>query len=182
MIRPTTPTIDPAAHTAAMDALEAQRAAYRRFARAVDGQRATLNDGDGDKATAVTADATRGFSELEEGARRLEPMVREVRDGGSADQLRDMQRRMEALMRDANTAETAIHNLSLQLEAWRDAYGRQLADLGLVPGSAGEAGENGAAPDAAGAAETPARRGPYVQPGFGRSHAASRPTLIDRRG
>jgi hypothetical protein len=178
MIRPTTPTIDPAAHKAAMDALEAQRAAYRRFARAVDGQRATLNDGDGDKAIAVTADATRGFSELEQGARRLEPMVREVRDGGSADQLLEMQRRMEALMREARDAETAIHNLSLQLEAWRDAYGRQLADLGLAPG----AGEGGEAEPGVAPAEAPTRRGPYVQPGFGRGNTAVRPTLIDRRG
>ena len=186
MIRPPVrPAINPIAHKAAIDALEAQRAAYRRFARSVDGQRLQLNDGDGDTAGAAGAEAARGFEELEQGARRLEPMLREVRGAGSAEQLQEVERRMEELMRDARQAEMAIQNLSLQLEAWRDAYGRQLAELGLVPGSAAAGGEGpeGAPADPTGATrDQVARRGPYVQPGFGRSNGAARPTLIDRRG
>ena len=179
MIRPTVrPVINPIAHKAAIDALEAQRAAYRRFARTVEGQRLQINDGDGDKAIAAGAEAARGFEELEEGARRLEPMLRDIRDGGTADQLQEMERRMQELMRDARLAESAIQNLSLQLEAWRDAYGRQLADLGLAPG----AGEGGEAEPGVAPAEAPTRRGPYVQPGFGRGNTAVRPTLIDKKG
>jgi hypothetical protein len=184
-MRPTVrPALDPLAQKATIDALEAQRAAYRRFARTVEGQRMTLNDGDGDRAAAVASDATRGFTELEEGARRLRPMLREVRDTGSADQLREMQRQMQELMAEARAAEAAIQNLSLQLEAWRDAYGRQLAELGLPPGSA--AAESGEAPQsgvpAGKAGGEGAGRGPYVQPGFGRGRGAPRTSLIDKTG
>jgi hypothetical protein len=180
MIRPTVrPVINPIAHKAAIDALEAQRAAYRRFARTVEGQRLQINDGDGDKAIAAGAEAARGFEELEEGARRLEPMLRDIRDGGTADQLQEMERRMQELMRDARLAESAIQNLSLQLEAWRDAYGRQLAELGFAPGASAEASANGGQQGTA--APTGPRR-PYVQPGFGRGTGNSRPTLIDKKG
>jgi hypothetical protein len=181
MIKPTVrPALDPLAHKAAIDALEAQRAAYRRFARTGEGQRLQINDGDGDKALAAGAEAARGFEELTDGARKLEPALREVRDAGSAEQLQEVERRMEELMRDARQAEAAIQNLSLQLEAWRDAYGRQLAELGLAPGSAGDGAP--AEPAAPGREQGAAHGGPYVQPGFGRGRGASRPTLIDRRG
>jgi hypothetical protein len=182
MIKPTVrPAINPVAHRAAIDALEAQRAAYRRFARTVEGQRMRLNDGDGDKALDVGVEATRGFSELEEGARRLEPMLRGVREAGSPDQLQEMERRMQDLMREARQAETAIQNLSHQLEAWRDAYGRQLAELGFAPG-AGPDADVAPGASAPGAPPPAGLRRPYVQPGFGRGAGNSRPTLIDKKG
>lgn len=178
------PALDPLAHKAAIDALEAQRSAYRRFARTVTTHTATLNDGDGDKAVAVASATVRGFGELEQGTQALEPLVREVHESGSDDQQLEMQRRMEDLMREAQQAETAIHNLSLQLEAWRNAYGRQLAESGLVPG-----GDRGGDPDGGGTGGAPAgptpgaRVHPYARAGLGvRSPDRRAPSLIDRKG
>lgn len=176
-----TPQLDPLAHKAAIDALEAQRAAYRRYARTVEAQRTTLADGNGDAAAGVAEAAARDFDELEAGAARLQPLVSRVNDVGSADQLREMQRHMEELMRDAYHAETAIRNLATQLEAWRDAYGRQLAELGLPPGAAGEARSLGTV-GVGGGYQDDGRRGPYVQPGFGRGAGRGRTTLIDKKG
>ena len=168
------PALDPLAHKAAIDALEAQRAAYRRYARTVEAQHHALGNGDGDQALAAVDVAARDFVELNEGARRLEPLVQQVHDAGSADQLQEIQRQMSQLMREARQAENAIRNMTTQLEAWRDAYGRQLAELGLPPG---------VDPEAPGAAETvPGRRRPYVQPGFGPDTGNARPTLIDKKG
>lgn len=160
--------IDPLAHKAAIDALEAQRAAYRRYARTMEAQQATINSGDGDRATAVADAAVRGFDELQLGAQRLQPLVEHVYDAGSPDQLLEMQRQMEDLMQEARVAEAAIQNMTVQLEAWRDAYGRQLAEVGLVPGAGDGAGEQPAAELGSGygpwgtAPAAPGRRGPSV--------------------
>jgi hypothetical protein len=173
MLRPTTPHIDPLAHRATIDALEAQRAAYRRFARTVEAQQHTFDDGDADRALAATTVAVHGFEELQRGAARLTPLVGEASAGASADQLLELQREMDELMREAHLAEAAIHNMTAQLEAWRDAYGRQLAELGLAPG--GEAG--------AGAGEMDAARGRYGPRGGSAPAPTERaPSLIDRKG
>jgi hypothetical protein len=173
------PAIDPLAHKAAIDALEAQRATYRRFARSVEGQTARVNDGDGDKAVLAADVVARGFGELEANARALEPLVRDVRDSGSAEALVEVERQMAELALEARKAETAIQNLALQLEAWRDAYGRQLAESGLVPG-----GEPGDDAERGGAPAPPAGRDhPYRSAGSGaRAGPRRAPSLIDRRG
>lgn len=179
MLRPVvTPALDPLAHRAAMDALEAQRGAYRRYAQLVGAQQARLTDGDGARAAAFAEEATRGFDALAEGARGLEPLLDRVRGAGTADQVREREHQMEALMHDARQAELAIRNLAVQLEAWRDAYGRQLAEVGLEPGGLPEA--DTVAPSAA--AATPG----YPMPGYGpRGRSGDRrgiPSLLDRKG
>jgi hypothetical protein len=171
MLRPpATRQLDPLAHRAAIDALEAQRAAYRRYARTVEAQQRTFDDGDADRALAATTVATQGFEELQRGAARLTPMVGEASAAASPDQMHELQREMDALMREARVAEVAIHNMTVQLEAWRDAYGRQLAELGLAPGTSGESGEADAA------------RSGYGPRGGGAPAPAQRaPSLIDRK-
>jgi hypothetical protein len=170
-----TPPLDPLAHRAAIDALEAQRAAYRRYARTVEFQQHSLGNGDGDVAAAVVDEAARGFDELDAGARRLAPLVTHAQQVGSGEQLLEVQRHMDELMREARRAESAIHNLTSQLEAWRDAYGQQLAALGLSPGDAPDG-----APDPGAAA--PGRRSPYTQPGFGVRAQHAPAGLFDRKG
>ena len=177
MLRTTTPQLDPLAHRAAIDALEAQRAAYRRYARAMEAQQVTLNDGDGDRASAASEMAVRGFDELQAGARRLQPLLELVSEAGAPEQLVELRRQTAALMREARAAEAAIQNMSVQLEAWRDAYGRQLAELGIVPGGVdAERSGEGSGSDGRGAG------------GYGPSGAPARrtvgavPSLIDRRG
>jgi hypothetical protein len=179
-VRPTivTPAIDPIAHRAAMDALAAQRAAYRRYARAMEAERAALGDGDGDRAVRAAAAAVHGFAELQEGTQRLAPIVEQVVQGGDAHAARDVQRQMDQLLGEARAAEAAIQNLALQLEAWRDAYGRQLAEVGLAPGSDAA---DGRAAGPAGAGEP--RAATYGDAAAARAaHHAARVTLIDRRG
>lgn len=163
-----TPPLDPLARRAAIDALEAQRAAYHRYARQLEAERAALGDGDGDRATRAAELAARGFAELQEGARRLAPLVEGATRGGDAEAAREIARQMAQLAAEARGVEVAIQNLALQLEAWRDAYGRQLAELGLAPG---------------GAAAADPRSVPYGgAPGAGGARDATRVTLIDRRG
>ena len=155
------PPLDPLAQKAAINALEAQRAAYRRYARTVEAQQHTFGDGDGDKAVQAVDTAVRGFAELDEGAKKLQPLVDHALSNGAPDQVQDMQRRMEDLLRDARNAETAIQNLTSQLEAWRDAYGKQLTNLGMTPGStAGGTSDVAAGTDATDAAR---RAGPYAK-------------------
>lgn len=156
--------IDPLAQRAAIDALEAQRAAYERYARLVESQQGVLNDGDADKVVAFTERAARDLAHLEHGALALGPLVERATVGLSGDGLQDLRRRIDALAVEARRAEAAIRNLTVQLEAWRDALGRKLADVGLVVG-----GEGGA-PDAS-----------YPRPGFGRGPGAGT-NLIDRKG
>ena len=74
MIAPTAP-LDPLAHRAAIDALEAQRAAYQRYARLVEAQQRVLNDGDADKVVLFSERATRDLAQLEQGAAALGPLV-----------------------------------------------------------------------------------------------------------
>ncbi len=138
------PALDPLAQRAAIDALEAQRAAYRRYARTVDDQSQTVATGDADRAVAAGDVVARGFDELEAGARVLRPHLARVSEQGSPDQQADVQRRLESLTSDADRAQSAIQNLTAQLDAWRLAYGRQLASVGLTPGGAG-GGADGAA-------------------------------------
>ena len=152
-------SIDPLAHRAAIDALEAQRAAYARYARLVEAQQRVLNDGNPDKVVAFTERATRDLVELERGAERLAPLVARATAGLPADGLQDMRLRLDALAHEARRAEAAIRNLTVQLEAWRDALGRQLADAGIVVGGEG----------------APAPEPPYGRP-------AIAPRVIDRKG
>ena len=163
MIRQTT-SLDPLAHRAAIDALDAQRAAYERYARLVEAQQRTLNDGDADKVVAFTGHATRELAALERGAAQLPSLVERAQVGLSADGLHDMRRRLDALAIQARRAEAAIRNLTVQLEAWRDAFARQLGEIGV--GTAGEGQPSGEG---------------YAQPGFGRTVAAT-PYLLDRKG
>ena len=172
------PLLDPLAHKSAIDALEAQRAAYRRYARNVESQRQQLGDGDADRAVAFAETATRDFDELDAGARRVQPLVQRVHEVGSADQVSEVRRHMEALMHDARSAETAIRNLATQLEAWRDAYGRQLAELGVTPGAEGQSGAVAGTEGEDGRASRLA----YGQPGFGRASVKRLPRILDRKG
>ena len=182
MLRPIVrPALDPLAHRAAIDGMEAQRAAYRRFARSVEAQRQTLGDGDGERAVAVVDDVARGFAELERGAGDLAPLLDRVREAAPPDELQAMQRQMDELMHEARAAESAIQNLMSQLQAWRDAYGRQLTELGLAPGATTDGGPGGEPSVGPAEGSGTGRRG-YARPGFGR--AATRPgtSILDRRG
>ncbi|GJG86631.1 hypothetical protein tb265_18120 [Gemmatimonadetes bacterium T265] len=194
MLPPVKPALDPLAQRAAIDALEAQRAAYQRYARTVDDQTRALGSGDPDGAVTAANTAARGFDELDAGAQTLRPHLDRVRAEGSPDQRFDVQRRLDTLTSDAQRAQTAIQNLTAQLDAWRVAYGRQLSSVGLTPGSAGtSAGDGGSAvggvsrgPDAAannGVGADPRARdgrgyGPRGQAGAGRPA----PALLNRIG
>lgn len=176
------PPLDPLAHKTAIDALEGQRAAYRRYARSVEAQQATVGDGDGARAVTVSDAVTRDFVALDQGARRLQPLVERVREAGTPDQLAELQRQMEEMMREARQAETAIRNLTSQLEAWRDAYGRQLAEVGLTPG-AGTGGDAAPAepPEGRPTGGHPAR-GPYDALSGRHGRQPRVLALLDRRG
>ncbi len=183
MIRPIQPAINPVSHRAAIDALEGQRAAYRRYARQIEAQQQALTDGDGDKAVSAADRATQTFAELDEGARALAPLLDEARAGAGDDARRDIERRVDEMAREARNAELAIRNLATQLEAWRDAYGRQLAEEGIEPGASADPG----APAAGGVAAAGAGRvAPHAQTGYGpRGRAVERrdvPALLDRKG
>jgi hypothetical protein len=178
------PALDPLAHRGAIQALEAQRSAYARYARSMDTHREALAAGSGDAAAAAADEAARGYDALAEGARRLGPTLAGVAGAGTEDEAAEVQRQVEAMMRAAREAETAIHNLTAQLEAWRDAYARQLSDVGLAPnGGAAAAGAPGAS--AAGAEPGPSAG---VASGYGprgrssRAAAPQAPSLIDRKG
>jgi hypothetical protein len=163
-MRPISPPIDPIAHRAAIDALEGQRAAYRRFARLAEAQQGTLAGGDADQVAEFTDGAHRTVGELEAGARNVRSLVDSASQQASEAHLQEIERMMESMMAEARNAETAIRNLTTQLEAWRDAYGRQLTDLGIVPGTSTAQSE---APDAA--------KQPYAA-------SATPPRILDRRG
>lgn len=169
-MRPVIPPLDPLAHKAAIDAMEAQRAAYQRYARLVESQQQALNDGDADRATAVADEVTFGSQALEASARELAPLVAHARGAGSSDQREEIQRTIEALARDAQKAEQAIRNLSSQLEAWRDATGRELAEVGIVPDGSNDPASSPDLPDVP-------RRG-YAPPNAG----GDTPRILDRRG
>ncbi len=182
MIRPIQPAINPVSHRAAIDALDGQRAAYRRYARQIETQQQALTDGDGDRALSAAERAATTFAELDGGARALAPLLDEARAGGSEEQRREIERQVDEMMREARSAELAIRNLTTQLEAWRDAYGRQLAEVGLEPGGSPE----GCATPAGVAAPAGAAPGGYAPPGYGpRGRPGDRqgvPALLDRKG
>lgn len=187
------PALDPLAQRAAINALEAQRAAYRRYARTVDDQTSAVASGDADRAASAADTAARGFDELETGARALRPHLDRVRDEGSSDQQSEVRRQLDSLSVDADRAQAAIQNLTAQLDAWRVAYGRQLASVGITPGGTAGSGSDGTAavdggargPDAAhdvNGSEPRARDsrgyGPRGQAGAGRPA----PALLNRIG
>ena len=163
-MRPISQIIDPHAQRAAIDALEAQRAAYRRFARQAEAQRVPLSDGDVEQVAAFTDGAAAGVDALHQGAHRVRALVDSASAQASAPDLRELERRMDDMMREARTAEVAIRNLTSQLEAWRDAYGRQLAESGLTPGASGDS-----------TSDTPLPRG------YGH-HDVVAPRILDRKG
>ena len=158
--------IDPLSHRAAIDALEAQRAAYRRFARMAEAQQDHLSSGDADRVAAFTDGAARTVRDLEAGVRDVRALVDQVSQHASTAQRQDIERVMNAMMSEARNAETAIRNLTTQLEAWRDAYGRQLSDLGITPGATDDA------------TPVPGRRSAY-EAGHG---GTSAPRILDRKG
>jgi hypothetical protein len=162
------PILDPLAHRATIDALDAQRGAYQRYARSLEAQRGKLTDGDPDEAGAAVEVALRDFDDLDARAHHLQPILDHARSLANVEQLREIQQRVEDLMHDARGAETAIRNLSSQLEVWRDAYGRQLAELGINP-TGGDAGDGDAAKPGA----------PY---GPVRDGSAGLPRMLDRQG
>jgi hypothetical protein len=178
MATPVRLALDPLAHQAAIQALEAQRAAYARFARTMDAHRTAVAGGSGDAAVAAADAAARGHDELAAGARRLDPLVAAAVAPAAGDGTAhaEVARRLDAVMQEARAAETAIHHLTAQLEAWRDAYGRQLAEVGLPPGASGSPTDGVA----------PAAGGGRVAAGYApRSAAGDRPqapALLDRKG
>ncbi len=194
MLPPVRPALDPLAQRAAIDALEAQRSAYRRYARTVEDQTRAVSTGDGDRASAASAVAADGFDALDAGARALRPHLDRVREQGSPDQQADVQRRIETLSSDADRAMTAIQNLTAQLDAWRVAYGRQLAAVGLTPGGSPDgsvsdgAASAGVRPGAdvatpeivAGESRARETRGYGARGQAGSHHAV--PTLLNRLG
>jgi hypothetical protein len=168
-MKPISPAIDPLSQRSAIDALEAQRAAYRRFAQQAQAQSATLGTGDVDPVAAFADGAAQDMTSLHHGARTVGTIMDAARGGGmSPSDLAELERRMEAMMREARDAETAIRNLTTQLEAWRDAFGKQLADLGITPGATSSASSDTPA--------DPAARG------YGQREVARAPRLLDRKG
>ena len=161
-MRSISPSIDPIAQRAAIDALEAQRAAYRRFARQAEAQQAPLSSGDIDQVTAFTNDAASTVGALHDGTHAARALADQASQQASDVQLRELERRMTDMTREAQNAEVAIRNLTTQLEAWRDAYGRQLAELGVTPGASD-------APD-------PAARA------YGHRDSSPPPRILDRKG
>ncbi len=154
MLPPVRPALDPLAQRAAIDALEAQRAAYRRYARTVDDQTKSVVGGDADGAMTAATVAARGLDELDAGAQALQPHLDRVRQEGSPDQQADVQLRLETLSGDANRAQSAIQNLTAQLDAWRVASKRQLSEVGLTPGSGAGLTTGAGGDSAAGATPT----------------------------
>jgi predicted TIM-barrel fold metal-dependent hydrolase len=166
-MRPISPSIDPIAQRSAIDALEAQRAAYRRFALQAEAQQTPLSAGDIDQVTAFTDAAAGTVGTLHDGAQRARALVGTASEQASAEQMRELERRMTDMTREARNAEVAIRNLTSQLEAWRDAYGRQLADLGVAPGTSTSGGD---------APADPAARA------YGQRDVVRAPRILDRKG
>jgi small-conductance mechanosensitive channel len=128
--------VNPAVYKGAIVALEAQRAAYQRYARMVEAQNASLGSGDADRVAQFAESATQELGEIEQGARQLEPQLDQLRSVASREQMHEIRRMLDDLARDAREAEISIQNLTTQLEAWRDEYGRQLGELGVaLPGT-----------------------------------------------
>jgi len=170
-MKPISPAIDPLSQRAAIEALESQRAAYRRFAQQAQAQSGSLGTGDVDQVAAFTDGATRDVAALHQGARAVGTLMDAARGGGtSAAELAELERRMDAMMREARDAETAIRNLTTQLEAWRDAFGKQLADLGITPGGSTTSLTSSDSP------ADPAARG------YGQRDVTRAPRLLDRKG
>lgn len=162
-------TIDLHARRAAIDALEAQRAAYHRFARLAESQQGSLASGDVEVVAAFTDGAVQTVRDLDAGARRVRSLVDHASHGASPAELIEIERQVNAMMTEARSAETSIRNLTTQLEAWRDAYGRQLTELGLTPGGGTATG----APDPT---DPSTRRSAYARP------STTAPSILNRMG
>lgn len=186
-MRAISPALDPLAQKAAIEALEAQRAAYQRYARDVEGQRHALGDGNGDRATGAAAVASDGLDALQQGVQAMRPALDRAAGAAGPDQIRELQQHIDDMMREAHAAEAAIHNLTAQLQAWRDAYGRELSEVGLTPGITSPRPNAGAPGAASGvAATTVAPPTATGESGYGRMGRGPdrrpTPSLIDRRG
>ena len=150
--------LNPAVYRSAITALEAQRAAYQRYARMVDAQNGALGQGDSERVAKFAEQATKELGELETGAKNLEPQLDLLRSVASREETLEIRRMLDDLARDAQAAQVSIQNLTMQLEAWRDEYGRQLGELGVaLPGT-----------------EERAK--------YGAPRAASKSFLLDRKG
>jgi len=128
--------LNPATYKGAILALEAQRAAYQRYARMVETQQVSLGAGDADRLAEFAVRASQELGELEQGAQQLEPQLELLRSVSGPAEMQDIRRMLDDLAKDARVAQLSIQNLTQQLEAWRDEYGRQLTALGVaLPGS-----------------------------------------------
>lgn len=165
-------SLSPASHRAAIDALEAQRAAYRRLARDAEAQQTATSGGDVTQASSFAESTSSRVDALHEGARATQALVDGATPNASAQELRELELRMDDMMREARNAELAIRNLTTQLEAWRDAYGRQLAELGIPPAAVADLAATGA----------DASRLSYGATGFGRESKPAVPRILDRKG
>ena len=128
--------LNPAVFKSAITALEAQRAAYQRYARMVEAQQGSLGQGDMDRVAQFAEHASTELAELERGARQLEPQLDILRTVAQREEALEVRRLLDDLARDAQLAQLSIQNLTTQLEAWRDEFGRQLTTLGVpLPGT-----------------------------------------------
>ena len=128
--------LNPAARRTTILALEAQRAAYQRYARMVETQQVSLGAGDAERLATFADHASRELTELEEGAHRLQPQRELLRSVSAPEEMQEIRRMLDDLAKDARLAQVSIQNLTEQLEAWRDEYGRQLGALGVaLPGT-----------------------------------------------
>jgi hypothetical protein len=128
--------LNPATFKSAIMALEAQRAAYQRYARMVEAQQGSLGAGDADRMAQFAERATQELTELEQGAQQLEPQLELLRSVSAPEEMQEIRRMLDDLAKDARMAQLSIQNLTEQLEAWRDEYGRQLTALGVaLPGT-----------------------------------------------
>jgi len=128
--------LNPAVYKSAITALEAQRAAYQRYARMVEAQQGSLGHADMERVAQFAEHASTELDELERGARQLEPQLDILRSVAHREEALEVRRLLDDLARDAQLAQLSIQNLTTQLEAWRDEYGRQLGELGVaLPGT-----------------------------------------------
>ena len=168
MMHSIAPALDPHTQRAAIDALEAQRAAYHRFARQAEAQQGPLGRGELDQVATFTDGVSDTVGELHEGAHAAKVLYDHAVGQASETDLQDLERRMAEMMREARNAEVAIHNLTTQLEAWRDAYGRQLSELGVTPGSSSSGGTS--------------EVGAPTARGYGQRLLVRAPRILDRKG
>lgn len=149
--------ISPSIHSAAIRALESQRAAYQRYALRVETQRQALSSSHPDRLLDLARDAGAEFEELDAGARELRPKLESARQDTDPMRAAELRHLVEAVRHDAARAESQIRELREELERWRDDFASRLGEMGVeLPGHAAARGY-----------------GPETQP---------KPVLIDRKG